>query len=134
ARRPSMHVLVVEDEESVRRAIARNLEKRGNRVSEARTVAWGAQICDSDPPDVMVLDINLPDGSGWDVLREIEARHRPRPAVVVISAVPPSRTRMAEFAPLTFLPKPFSIDALLRAVGNAAVGNRSHEKLDRFAI
>ena len=129
-----MNVLVVEDEESVRRAIARNLEKRGNHVSEARTVAWSAQVCETDPPDVIVLDINLPDGTGWDVLRELEARHMPRPAVVVISAVPPSRTRMAEFAPLVFLPKPFSIDALLRAVGNAVVGSRSHEKLDRTAI
>jgi DNA-binding response OmpR family regulator len=129
-----MHVLVVEDEEPIRQVILRNLERRGYRVSEARTVAWAVESCGRDGPDVLVLDINLPDGSGWDVLRELGARGLPRPAVVVISAAPPPRRRLAEFGPVSFLPKPFLIDALLRAVHRAMPGGRPHAALDHPAV
>lgn len=128
------HVLVVEDEEPVRQIILRNLQQRGYRVSEARTVAWAVQSCGRDPPDVLVLDINLPDGSGWDVLRQLQKDGLPRPAVLAISAVPPARKRLQEFGPLQFLPKPFLIDALLRAVGRVAVGGHDHEAVDHHAV
>ncbi len=129
-----MRVLVVEDEEPVRHIVVRNLEQRGYRVSEARTATWAVDRCAEDPPDVLVLDINLPDGSGWDVLRGIAARGLRRPAVVAISAVPPTRGRLAEFGPITFLPKPFLIEALLRAVERAADGVEQHEPLDRPSV
>jgi DNA-binding response OmpR family regulator len=129
-----MHILVVEDEETVRRTIARNLEQRGYRVSEARTAAWAVDVCESDPPDLIVLDINLPDASGWDVLRGLAANALPRPPVVAVSAVPPTRSRLAEFGPVTFLPKPFLIDALLRAVDRAVSKEHSHENVDHPAL
>jgi DNA-binding response OmpR family regulator len=129
-----MHILVVEDEESVRRTIARNLERRGYRVSEARTAAWALDVCENDPPDLIVLDINLPDASGWDVLRGLTARGLPRPPVVAVSAVPLARSRLAEFGPVTFLPKPFLIDALLRAVDRAVSKEHSHEDVDYPAV
>ena len=129
-----LHVLVVEDEESVRRTLARNLERRGYRVSEARTVAWALTRCAADRPDLLVLDINLPDGSGWDVLRGLDAGSVARPAVVVVSAVSPTRQRLAEFAPLTFLPKPFLIEALLRAVERALEKEDADATVDRSAL
>lgn len=129
-----MRVLVVEDEEPVRHIVVRNLEQRGYQVSEARTAAWAVDRCAADVPDVLVLDINLPDGSGWDVLRGIATRGLRRPAVIAISAVPPTRRRPAEFGPVAFLPKPFLIDALLRAVDRAATGGESRESLDSHAI
>jgi len=130
----TVHVLVVEDEESVRRTMLRNLERRGYRVDEARTVAWAVDLCTADPPDVIVLDINLPDGTGWDVLRGLAERGLSRPPVVAISAVQPSTKRLAEFGPVAFLPKPFLIDALLRAVERAVRKERGDEALDRPAL
>jgi DNA-binding response OmpR family regulator len=109
-------VLVVEDEEQLRRILVRNLVHRGYGVSEAGSVADAIALCVAEAPDVIVLDINLPDATGWDVLRTLDASGVARPRVVATSAVPPSRTRLSEFGPLTFLQKPFPIEALLRAV------------------
>jgi DNA-binding response OmpR family regulator len=128
------HVLIVEDEEPVRQILVRNLRGRGYRVSEARTAAWAIASAEHDPPDVIVLDINLPDASGWDVLRGLAARRLPSPAVVAISAVPPARSRLAEFGPICFLPKPFLIEALLRAVGRAVTARHRDEDVDHPAV
>jgi hypothetical protein len=54
--------------------------------------------------------------------------------VVGISAVPPAQSRLVEFAPVTFLQKPFAIEALLRAVEHAAQKVPHHETLDHSAL
>src|SRR6266852_6383270 len=106
-------VLLVEDEATLRRVIARNLTGRGLDVSEAATVAEALQALTADLPDLILLDINLPDRSGWDVLRDLQCRRIDVPTIVV-SAVRVSQSRLDEFHPMAYLPKPFPIDALLR--------------------
>jgi CheY-like chemotaxis protein len=73
------------------------------------------------PFDLLLVDINLPDATGWDVLRQCAAGtdNRSTPAVVM-SAVPPSVARLKEFTPLGVLVKPFPLDALLRVVDKAS--------------
>jgi DNA-binding response OmpR family regulator len=63
----------------------------------------------------LLLDINLPDRSGWDVLRELRRRGTDVPTIIV-SAVRVSPNRLEEFHPLAYLPKPFPLEALLRLV------------------
>src|SRR5262249_44369431 len=130
----TMQVLIVEDEATLRRILARNLEQRGFEVSEAGSAAEAVGTCTQHAPDVVVLDINLPDASGWDVLRGLAARHIKRPAISAPSAVPPSRQRLEEFRPVVFLPKPFPIGALLRAVERAGSEVESHEPLDHSTV
>jgi DNA-binding response OmpR family regulator len=127
-------VLVVEDEDQLRRILVRNLAQRGYAVREARTVEAAVAICADAPPDVVVLDINLPDASGWDVLRGLAARGLARPRIVAVSAVPPNQKRLAEFCPAAFLLKPFPIDALLRAVARAAPAERDDVRRDSAAV
>ena len=111
----SERVLLVEDEATLRRVIARNLTSRGLVVQEAATAAEAIAAACADAPDLMLLDINLPDQTGWDVLRELQRRGLDIPTIVV-SAVRVSQRRLDEFHPLAYLPKPFPIDALLRLV------------------
>jgi DNA-binding response OmpR family regulator len=115
----AISALVVEDEQHMRRILVRNLEQREYRVMSAATAAEALASCMATRPDVLVLDINLPDATGWDVLRGMRLRGTSQPAVVVLSAVPPLPSRLAEFGPLCFLQKPFPIDAFLRAVEQA---------------
>jgi DNA-binding response OmpR family regulator len=107
--------LIVEDEATLRRVMARNLAGRGLVVSEADCADAAVGAVEQDRPDLMLLDINLPDRTGWDVLRELRRRHIEVPTIV-ISAVRASPSRITEFHPLAYLPKPFPIEALLRLV------------------
>jgi DNA-binding response OmpR family regulator len=108
-------VLIVEDEQPLRKLIARNLVGRGHTVREAETADEALDAVRKELPDVMLLDINLPDRTGWDLLRELRAEDISVPTIVV-SAVNVSPGRLAEFKPLAHLPKPFPLDSLLRLV------------------
>jgi DNA-binding response OmpR family regulator len=108
-------ILVVEDEATLRHVITRNLEARGHSVRGAETATEALGHLSDWTPDLMLLDINLPDRSGWDVLRELR-EHGMQVPTVIVSAVRVSPARLAEFRPLAHLPKPFPLDALLRLV------------------
>jgi DNA-binding response OmpR family regulator len=111
-------VLLVEDQPMLRQVIARNLSARGLDVGEAGTAAQAVDAACSYKPDLLLLDINLPDRTGWDVLRELRRRGKEVPTIV-LSAVRVSQSRLDEFHPLAYLPKPFPIEALLRLVVGA---------------
>lgn len=108
-------MLLVEDEPTLRRVIARNLVSRGLDVQEAGTAHDAVEVAASMHPDLLLLDINLPDQTGWDVLRELRRRRSEVPTIV-LSAVRVGHNRLAEFQPIAYLPKPFPIEALLRLV------------------
>ena len=114
-----MDVLVVEDEATLRRIVARNLSGRHHRVREVDTADTALTAVLQRRPDLMLLDIDLPDRTGWDLLRDLRARGISVPTVVC-SAVRAPRARLDEFAPLAYLPKPFPLEALLRLVGGLA--------------
>jgi DNA-binding response OmpR family regulator len=115
ARKPYERVLLVEDEVPLRRVVARNLTSRGIQVTECGTAAEAVEAALAEAPDLVLLDINLPDRTGWEVLRELKRRGKEVPAIMV-SAVHIGQNRLEEFHPLACLPKPFPIDALLRLV------------------
>lgn len=108
-------ILLVEDEAMLRRVIARNLRGRGFAVREAELANDAIAMALVQAPDLMLLDINLPDRTGWDVLRELRQRGLTIPTIIV-SAVRVSQSRLDEFHPLAYLPKPFPLEALLRIV------------------
>lgn len=115
-------VLLVDDEQRFRGILARYLRAHGHRVREAASAADAYHALAREPVDVLLLDINLPDETGWDVLRWLAHAGRrlvKRPVVVVISAVPPSEKRLEQFQPDAVLNKPFPIDTLARLVQSA---------------
>lgn len=105
-------VLVVEDDEQLQRIITSNLVARGHEVRQASDASMALTALAEEPPDLLILDVNLPDRTGWDVLRE--ARLPDEVRVLMLTAVPVSPRRLAEFRPVAYLPKPFPLEALLR--------------------
>jgi DNA-binding response OmpR family regulator len=116
-----MSILLVDDERRLREAIARSLTAHGHSVDQAGSCQEAVEAVGKVDYDLLCLDVNLPDATGWDVLRQLRAEGRSVPAVV-FSAVPPSASRVREFRPLGVLHKPFPIDALLRLVRQAENG------------
>jgi DNA-binding response OmpR family regulator len=108
-------VVIVEDDVTLRGIIARNLSRRGVDVVEVGSAEEAMAITRVDPPDLLLVDVNLPVRSGWDVLRDLRSRSVEVPTVI-ISAVRPNEGRLSEFKPLAYLPKPFPLEALLRIV------------------
>ncbi len=109
------NVLTVEDEPLLRRVIVQNLRSRGLQVREAASAEQAVQEIIAECPELLLLDINLPDRSGWDVLREIRMLGI-SVSTIVVSAVRVNPSRLKEFRPLAYLIKPFPLEALLNLV------------------
>jgi CheY-like chemotaxis protein len=123
--------LLIEDDEVLRDLVLRNLQIRGHEVNTADSAEQALAQLRTTDFDLIILDINLPDRTGWDVLRiaqregclspqQQDGDREQKLPVVVLSAVRVSPTRLAEFHPLAYLPKPFPMDALLRLANEAA--------------
>jgi DNA-binding response OmpR family regulator len=111
-------ILVVEDETSVAKLIAYNLEQDGYRVSTAADGVQALRALREAPPDLLILDLLLPRRSGWQVLRELRANRDTRLAslpVIVVSALACDRLerQLSVLGAEHVLGKPFSVQELL---------------------
>jgi len=127
---PGARILLVEDDEVLCELILRNLEARGHDVRAAEDAQTALNHLRATPFDLIILDICLPDQTGWEILRTAQKEGRLPPLqmnghagqlpVVVLSAVRVSPRRLQEFHPLAYLPKPFPMEAILRLAAEAA--------------
>ena len=71
-------ILLVEDHEDTSEILAEFLETRGYRVKIADTVASALRIADAENFDLVLSDLGLPDGTGYDLMRQLQERHHLR--------------------------------------------------------
>lgn len=123
-----MRILLVEDEAALADVIARNLRARHHAVTVAPSAEAALLEMAEAWPDAIILDVNLPDLTGWDVLRRLSTADRAKVSVIVVSAAPISQKRIDEFKPEHTLQKPFPIDALVRMLPQPAVVSEAREE------
>jgi two-component system KDP operon response regulator KdpE len=106
-------VLVVDDEPPIRRFLRATLSTRGFRIAEAATAGEALEKLAASPPDVVLLDLGLPDRDGLDVL--IELRGWSTVPVIVLSARQrePDKVAALDAGADDYLSKPFGTDELL---------------------
>jgi PAS domain S-box-containing protein len=75
-------LLIVDDNAATRYALRRRMERQGFTVLEAGTGAEGLQLIAEQVPDALILDVNLPDMSGFDIVRQL--RTEPRTALLPV--------------------------------------------------
>jgi CheY-like chemotaxis protein len=116
-------VLVVEDEANVRKLVAVNLSRRGHQLDEAKDGAQALDQLHAHSPALMVLDIKLPDSTGWELLDQIS--HDPAiptnfPVLVITASITDAYIDLTPYPRVTeILIKPFSTTELLEAVDRA---------------
>ncbi|HXS16719.1 MAG TPA: response regulator [Polyangiaceae bacterium] len=106
-------VLVIEDEPEMRKFIRATLTSRGFRLLEAMCAAEGVQAMTSHNPDLVLLDLGLPDADGIDLTREL--RQWSRVPVIVLSARGREDDKVAalDAGADDYLTKPFGVNELL---------------------
>jgi DNA-binding response OmpR family regulator len=104
------HLLVVDDEPHIGLVLRPYLEQLGYRVSFARSLAEARAAVGGAPPDGMLLDLHLPDGSGLDFLRDLRAKSgTARLPILVLTAEGEERVlREARRLGAALVTKPFS--------------------------
>jgi two-component system KDP operon response regulator KdpE len=109
-------ILLVEDEPAIRRYLRAALEGEGYRVEEAETGAKALRVAARQPPDLVVLDMGLPDADGRDVLRRL--REWLAAPVLVLSARDQEAQKVAalDAGADDYLTKPFGTGELLARV------------------
>lgn len=113
---PVQNVVLIEDEAQIRRFVRTALEQEGWHVFEATTSAQGLVECGTRHPDLVILDLGLPDGDGTDLIRDL--RGWSQVPVIVLSARSDERQKIAalDAGADDYLTKPFGIGELLARV------------------
>jgi two-component system KDP operon response regulator KdpE len=109
-------ILIVDDEAQLRRALTRSLEGHEYAVREAEDGAAALAAFEAFKPDVVLLDLMLPDMSGVDVCRELRRKHQT--PVIILSVVGEEAAKVAALdeGADDYLTKPFGMDELLARI------------------
>jgi len=122
----AVRVLVVDDEPMIRWSAEQTLRAAGYEVAGAASAAEALETFQRWAPQVVFLDLRLPDGDGMDVLRRIKQESGPATAVVVMTAFGEVRTAVEamRLGAYDYLKKPFDFDELEAVVRKALENTR----------
>ena len=108
-------VLIVDDDERVREYVRVNLEMEGYTVREAASAEEGLAVLEEVSPDLILLDVMMPEVDGWEMLRRVQERYGigAIPVLVFSGTVEERAVDAAARGARGFLGKPFDLRALI---------------------
>ena len=132
------HLLLIEDDGALGRGICLALEGGGLEVTVCRSLAEGRRALESGAFDLLILDINLPDGNGLDFLRALRREHAVPVILLTANDLETDIVAGLELGADDYITKPFSL-AVLRARVNAqlrrgAPAQAERVEIDRFSF
>jgi len=115
-----MHSILIVDDDSTARYGMRRVLEDNYRVLEAESAAAARRLLAAESPGLLLLDIEMPEGSGLDFLRELKAQEK-SPAVIMITAYGSEKIAVEAMksGAYDYLPKPFEVDELRLVVEKA---------------
>lgn len=110
-------ILVVDDERPIVEAISYNLKREGYQISTAGDAEECLNLARNDPPDLVILDIMLPSGSGLEVCRQLRLEHGSIPVLFLTARAEESdRIKGFDVGADDYVVKPFSMKELVARV------------------
>ena len=110
-------VLIVDDSDFMRMMLKDMLSQSGHRIVEADNGKAALKVLEKETPDVCVLDINMPEMNGLDVLRHIVSNYRNTRVIMLSALCMESIVKEAlEIGANAFVAKPFQADSIIRRV------------------
>lgn len=126
-------ILVVDDEKMIRWSLGEALRGWGYQPVEADTAAAAIALFDAEAPNAVLLDINLPDGSGLDVLRQIRRRQSDAVVIMITANVLVDETIAAlRGGAYDFIGKPINLEELQVAIRNGIEAGRLRKEISLF--
>jgi len=112
----SLEVLVIDEDESVQRALGKILEPEGFTVISARSGKEGLRLAREKHPRIIILDILMPDMDGWSVLKELKQHPALASIPVVLLTMTDDKETGFALGASAFINKPIEQDQLLDAI------------------
>jgi two-component system KDP operon response regulator KdpE len=126
-----LRVLIVDDEPAIRRFLRASLGAQDYLVSEAQSGQAALEQFRRSPPDVLVLDLGLPDIDGFEVIRQLREAGSAAPIIVLSSRTDEAgKVRALDLGADDYVTKPFGADELLARV-RAALRHRLQQQGER---
>lgn len=109
-------ILIIDDEPQIRKLLEINLESQGYKVKQADTAMLGLQLAANHPPDLILLDIGLPDKSGQELLIELKTWYHN--AIIIISVLDNEEeiVKALDNGASDYISKPFRTNELLARI------------------
>lgn len=115
-----MNILVVDDEQIICNGCAMILSDIGHTVETRMTCGAGLEAMKRNCYDLVLLDLKLPDGDGFELLKLVDRKHTKHVIVMSGYSTVQNAVNSMKLGAVDFLPKPFTDDELLAAVGSVA--------------
>ena len=113
---PAHSVLIVDDDESLREVVRTHLELDGFLVREAGSAEEGLAALGEEPPDLILLDVMMPEVDGWEMLQRVRESHGVRAIPVIMFSGKIDESGAAEErGAQAFIGKPFDAQQLIDA-------------------
>lgn len=128
-----LNVLLIEDESLFAKSVLRRLQREGHQGTVKETLAAGRQSLQQDQPDILLLDVRLPDGSGLDLLRDIRAREQDNTLpVVMMTAYGELEDAVSamKLGATDYLKKPVDLDELVLTLSKVMKTRQLNQQLD----
>ncbi len=127
-------LLLVEDEENLGRTLQERLQKEGHDVRLSGTLEDARREIFLEKPDLVILDVGLPDGSGFDLAKEIKGKINCPFLFVTAQSSAESRLQGYEIGAEEFIPKPFHLKELLIRVRHVLANHSRAEQIQEDNI
>ncbi len=126
-------ILIVDDEDLIRWSLQQKITNWGYRAFEAPNAQSALAVVERESPDLVLLDIHLPDGNGIDVLKAIKESN-PRAIVVMMTAYGVLEDAVAalRLGAYDFVAKPLNFEELRATIGNALEAIKLRQEVRHF--